>query len=63
MNEEQSFAIKFARMRRAGEYFKFDPQPLMWRRTDVPGVGLRAVPGLAGICANLRRVYSIINTL
>ncbi len=37
MNEEQSFAIKFARMRNAGEYFKFDPSPMMWRRTDVPG--------------------------
>ena len=37
MNEEQSFAIKFARQRRAGEYFKFDPAPMMWRRTDVPG--------------------------
>jgi glycosyltransferase involved in cell wall biosynthesis len=37
MNEEQSFAIKFARERRKGEMFVFDPNPLMWRRTDVPG--------------------------
>jgi glycosyltransferase involved in cell wall biosynthesis len=37
MNEEQSFAIKFARQRQAGEYFVFDPSALMWRRTDVPG--------------------------
>jgi glycosyltransferase involved in cell wall biosynthesis len=37
MNEEQSFAIKFARSRRAGEKFVFDPSALMWRRTNVPG--------------------------
>jgi len=37
MNEEQSFAIKFARQRRPGEKFVFDPSALMWRRTDVPG--------------------------
>ena len=45
MNEEQSFAIKFARLRRAGEYFKFNPGPMMWRRTDVPG-------GLARRCGD-----------
>jgi glycosyltransferase involved in cell wall biosynthesis len=37
MNEEQSFAIKFARMRNPGQYFQFDPGPMIWRRTDVPG--------------------------
>ena len=37
VSEEQSFAIKFARQRRPGEYFKFDPVPMIWRRTDVPG--------------------------
>jgi glycosyltransferase involved in cell wall biosynthesis len=37
MNEEQSFAIKFAQQRREGEKFVFDPRPLMWRRTTVPG--------------------------
>ena len=37
MNEELSFAHKFARTRRPGEYFVFDPRPLLWRRTDVPG--------------------------
>jgi glycosyltransferase involved in cell wall biosynthesis len=37
MNEEQSFAIKFAQQRHEGEKFVFDPKPLMWRRTDVPG--------------------------
>jgi len=43
MNEEQSFAIKFARHRRPGERFVFDPAPLMWRRTNVPGgLGRRA---------------------
>ena len=43
MNEEQSFAIKFARHRRPGEKFVFDPIPLMWRRTNVPGgLGRRA---------------------
>ena len=37
MNEELSFAHKFARLRNPGEYFVFDPRPLLWRRTDVPG--------------------------
>jgi glycosyltransferase involved in cell wall biosynthesis len=37
MNEEQSFAIKFLRHRAAGEKFVFDPRPIVWRRTDVPG--------------------------
>jgi glycosyltransferase involved in cell wall biosynthesis len=43
MNEEQSFAIKFARHRRPGEKFVFDPSATMWRRTNVPGgLGRRA---------------------
>jgi glycosyltransferase involved in cell wall biosynthesis len=37
MNEEQSFAIKFARQRQEGEKFVFDPSALMWRRTNVSG--------------------------
>jgi glycosyltransferase involved in cell wall biosynthesis len=37
MNEEQSFAIKFARQRNPNEKFVFDPSAIMWRRTDVPG--------------------------
>lgn len=37
MNEEQSFAIKFHRERRSGEYLVFDPVPEVWRRTDIPG--------------------------
>jgi glycosyltransferase involved in cell wall biosynthesis len=37
MNEEQSFAIKFARQRAPGERFVFDPRPIVWRRTDIPG--------------------------
>jgi glycosyltransferase involved in cell wall biosynthesis len=37
MNEEQSFAIKFHRHRRSGEYLVFDPVPEVWRRTDIPG--------------------------
>jgi len=37
MNEEQSFAFKFARMKLKGEYFKFDPTPMMWRRTNIKG--------------------------
>jgi glycosyltransferase involved in cell wall biosynthesis len=37
MNEEQSFAIKFARQRKPGEKLVFDPAALMWRRTNVPG--------------------------
>jgi glycosyltransferase involved in cell wall biosynthesis len=37
MNEEQSFAIKFARERSADEYFVFDPRPQLWRRTNIDG--------------------------
>jgi len=37
MGEEQSFAIKFARTKRAHEKLVFDPTVSMWRRTDVPG--------------------------
>jgi glycosyltransferase involved in cell wall biosynthesis len=45
MNEEMSFAHKFSRMKKPGEYFAFDPRPLLWRRTDVPGgLGRRARP-------------------
>ncbi len=37
MNEEQSFAIKFARQKSPQEKFVFDPEAIMWRRTNVPG--------------------------
>lgn len=37
MNEELSFSIRFHRDRRPGERFVFDPTPVLWRRTDVPG--------------------------
>lgn len=37
VSEEQSFAFKFARSKNPGEYFKFDPKPVMWRRTNVAG--------------------------
>lgn len=37
INEEQSFAIKFHRNKKAGEHLVFDPAPGIWRRTDVPG--------------------------
>jgi glycosyltransferase involved in cell wall biosynthesis len=37
MHEEQSFAIKFQKMRRPGEYLVFDPNPLILRRTNLPG--------------------------
>ena len=61
MNEEQSFAIKFARHRRPGEKFVFDPFPLMWRRTNVPG-GLGRRAATIGTCASSRRVSSITST-
>lgn len=37
MNEEQSFSIRFSKLRQGKEHFTFDPRPVMWRRTDVPG--------------------------
>jgi len=37
MNEEQSFSFRFAQLKQRNEHFTFDPRPVMWRRTDVPG--------------------------
>jgi glycosyltransferase involved in cell wall biosynthesis len=35
--EEQSFSFRFHRSRRRGEYFAYDPAPVIHRRVDVPG--------------------------
>jgi glycosyltransferase involved in cell wall biosynthesis len=43
--EEQSFAFKFSRDRRPGEYFVYDPEPLVWRRPNVAGGGERRSGG------------------
>lgn len=37
VGEEQSFAFKFARNRKPGERFIYDPEPLVWRRVDIGG--------------------------
>jgi glycosyltransferase involved in cell wall biosynthesis len=37
MGEEQSFAFKLARARRAGEYLVYDPTPIAWRRVHIDG--------------------------
>ena len=37
VSEEQSFSFRFARLRQGQEHFTFDPRPVIWRRTDVPG--------------------------
>lgn len=37
MGEEQSFAFRFARQRRPGEYFVYDPDVVIWRRVNVAG--------------------------
>ena len=44
--EEQSFAFKFARNRSGKERFVYDPNPLVWRRVDIPGgLDRRTRPG------------------
>jgi hypothetical protein len=36
-HDEDSFNFKFARLRRPGEYFAYDPAAPVWRRLDVDG--------------------------
>jgi glycosyltransferase involved in cell wall biosynthesis len=36
-HDEDSFNFRFARVKRPGEYFAYDPIPVMLRRLDVPG--------------------------
>jgi len=36
-HDEDSFNFRFARVRRHGEYFAYDPKSVMLRRLDVPG--------------------------
>jgi glycosyltransferase involved in cell wall biosynthesis len=37
MGEEQSFAFRLAANRRPGEFLVYDPEPIIWRRVDIPG--------------------------
>lgn len=37
MHEELSFSIRFHKAARDGEHFVFDPEPVLWRRTDIEG--------------------------
>jgi glycosyltransferase involved in cell wall biosynthesis len=37
VSEEQSFSFRFAKLKCDQEHFTFDPRPIIWRRTDVPG--------------------------
>lgn len=37
MNEELSFAIRYAVRRKPGDYLVFDPKPSIWRRTHIDG--------------------------
>ncbi len=37
INEEHSFFFRYQRVRKPGEYFVFDPRPIIWRRVDVRG--------------------------
>jgi glycosyltransferase involved in cell wall biosynthesis len=36
-HDEDSLNFRFARVRRKGEYFAYDPEPVMLRRLDIPG--------------------------
>ncbi|NOZ86456.1 MAG: glycosyltransferase [Deltaproteobacteria bacterium] len=37
VGEEQSFSFKFARNRKPGEQFIYDPKPIIWRRVNIEG--------------------------
>lgn len=60
-HDEDSFNFRFARVRRAGEYFAYDPRPAIVRRLDVPGgLGRRQQTVAARLRAELRFSHGVI---
>ena len=60
-HDEDSFNFRFARVRRDGEYFAYDPCPAISRRLDVPGgLGRRQQGVAARLRSELRFSHGII---
>ena len=60
-HDEDSFNFRFARVRRDGEYFAYDPRPAIVRRLDVPGgLGRRQQTVAARLRAELRFSHGVI---
>jgi glycosyltransferase involved in cell wall biosynthesis len=60
-HEEDSFAFKFERQRKPGEYFVFDPRPVILRQLDLPGgVGRREADAAYNLEAELNFSHRVI---
>jgi len=60
-HDEDSFNFRFARVRRDGEYFAYDPGPAILRRLDVPGgLGRRQQSVAARLRSELRFSHGVI---
>lgn len=60
-HDEDSFNFRFARVRRAGEYFAYDPDPVMLRRLDVKGgLGRRLHSVPERLAAELRYSHRVV---
>jgi glycosyltransferase involved in cell wall biosynthesis len=60
-HDEDSFNFRFARVRRDGEYFAYDPCPAILRRLDVPGgLGRRQQSVAARLRSELRFSHGVI---
>jgi hypothetical protein len=60
-HDEDSFNFRFARVKRHGEYFVYDPEPAILRRLDIEGgLGRRQQNVFARLCAELRYSHGVI---
>jgi glycosyltransferase involved in cell wall biosynthesis len=60
-HDEDSFAFRFAKVKRAGEYFAYDPLATMWRRLDAPGGLARRKQSVAErVRAELRYSHRVV---
>jgi len=60
-HDEDSFNFRFARVKRPGEYFAYDPGPAILRRLDVPGgVGRRQASFGERLRAELRFSHRVV---
>lgn len=60
-HDEDSFNFRFARVKRPGEYFAYDPRPVILRRLDIPGgVGRRQASFGDRLRAELRFSHGVV---
>jgi glycosyltransferase involved in cell wall biosynthesis len=60
-HDEDSFSFRFERVRQPGDYFVYDPRPVMLRRLDVPGGLARRTQGVAErVRAELRYSHRVV---